>query len=386
MSGLSKTDVIVERILERRSGLSINDLIEGKIRPRELQSLLLKAYENITSRFNIKDILKQHEGSRFTQPCDITQRELLGFDCAAYRVIPKEFESTELSPVNPLGVNRILAKIDQKNILSTIRNTEVNADVTIALSLECAKKREELLRGNPKSLKEVSLCTSHRSIRLQEFPKNSGFTSHFKIFAACTAARDIGDEEFESGNLVKHIGFYLDLFKALNQRGYSVSEVSVFLSDVRITERIIELLKIDREELIRDNQTNEFKPRFKPFGRYSVDLPEKIARIEELDRFTNEYGIGESVEFLKRIQDKAISKLKAEYPKVNFGFNQHRVNGIGYYENLCFSVKAKNKKGIEFSLVDGGSTNWTQKILRNGKERLFISGIGSELFCRNFKE
>lgn len=110
MSVLSKTDIIVERILERRNDLSINDLVEGKIRPRELQSLLLKAYENITSRFSVKDILKQHEDSRFTQPCDITQRELLGFDCAAYRIIPEEFESMELSPV---GVNRILAKIDQ---------------------------------------------------------------------------------------------------------------------------------------------------------------------------------------------------------------------------------------------------------------------------------
>jgi len=386
MSVSLKTDVIVKRILERRSGLGISDLVEGKIKPRELQSLLLKAYESITSCFSIKDILKQHKDSRFTQPCDITQKELLGFDCAAYRVIPKEFESVELSPVNPLGVNKILAKIDQKNILSTIRNTEVNADATTALSLECARRREKLLRGNSKSLEEVSLCTSHRSIRLQKFPKNSGFTSHFKIFAVCTAARDVGDEEFESRNLVKHIGFYLDLFKALNQRGYSVSEVSVFLSDVRITERIIELLKIDRERLIKDNQINEFKPRFKPFECYNVAIPEKIACVEELDRFVKEYKIEESVEFLKQIQDKAINKLKVEYPKVNFEFNQHRVNGIGYYENLCFSVKAKNKRGIEFFLVDGGSTNWTQKILCNEKERLFISGIGSELFCRNFKE
>ncbi|MEA1937071.1 MAG: hypothetical protein U9N04_03090 [Patescibacteria group bacterium] len=87
MSVLSKTDIIVNRILEKRDSLSISDLVEGKIKPRELQSFLLKAYENITSYFSIKDILKQHEGSRFTQPCDITQRELLGFDCAAYCVI-----------------------------------------------------------------------------------------------------------------------------------------------------------------------------------------------------------------------------------------------------------------------------------------------------------
>ena len=386
MSVSSKTDIIIKGILERRDNLSISDLIEGKIRPRELQSLLLKAYESITNCFEIKDILKQYEDSRFTQPCNLTQRELLGFDCVAYSIIPKEFESIELSPVNPLGVNRILAKIDQKNILSTVRNTEVNADATIALSLECAKKRIELLRSNSKSLEEVNLCTSHRSVRLQEFPENSGFTSHFKIFAICSAARDIGDEEFESKNLMQHIGFYLDLFETLNQQGYSISDVSVFLSDVRITERIIEFLKIDREKLIKDNQINAFKPSFKPFEDYNIALSEKIVCVEELGRFVKEFNIDESVEFLKQIQNKAINKLKAEYPKVNFGFNLHRINGIGYYENLCFSIKAKNKDGVVFSLVDGGLTNWTQKILHNKKERLFISGIGSELFCRNFKD
>ena len=382
----SKTDIIVKGILEKRDNLSISDLIEGKIRPRELQSLLLKAYENITSCFSVKDILKQHENSRFTQPCDLTQKELLGFDCIAYRIIPKEFESIELSPVNPLGVNKILAKINQKNILSTIRNTEVNADITIALSLECAQKRKELLQSNSKNLKEINLCTSHRSVRLQKFPENSGFTSHFKIFAICSAARDIGDEEFESKNLIKHIGFYLDLFEALNQQGYSISEVSISLSDVRITERIIELLKIDRKKLIKNNQINAFKPRFKPFEYRNIAIPENIDYIEELNRFAKEFYIEESVKFLKQIQDKAISKLKKKYPEVNFGFDLHRINGIGYYENLCFSIKAKNKEGITFSLVDGGLTNWTQRILRNRKERLFISGIGSELFCRNFKD
>jgi hypothetical protein len=35
-------------------------------------------------------------------------------------------------------------------------------------------------------------------------------------------------------------------------------------------------------------------------------------------------------------------------------------------------------------LVDGGSVNWTQKLLSNAKERLVISGIGSERLCAEF--
>jgi hypothetical protein len=35
-------------------------------------------------------------------------------------------------------------------------------------------------------------------------------------------------------------------------------------------------------------------------------------------------------------------------------------------------------------LVDGGSVNWTQQFLSNAKERLVISGIGSERLCTKF--
>jgi hypothetical protein len=35
-------------------------------------------------------------------------------------------------------------------------------------------------------------------------------------------------------------------------------------------------------------------------------------------------------------------------------------------------------------LVDGGFTNWTQQLLSNQKERLLISGIGTERLCSVF--
>jgi hypothetical protein len=36
-------------------------------------------------------------------------------------------------------------------------------------------------------------------------------------------------------------------------------------------------------------------------------------------------------------------------------------------------------------LVDGGSTDWTARLMSNGKERFFVSGIGSELLLRRFR-
>jgi hypothetical protein len=39
-------------------------------------------------------------------------------------------------------------------------------------------------------------------------------------------------------------------------------------------------------------------------------------------------------------------------------------------------------KGKEQEIVDGGDVNWTQKLLNNAKERLVISGCGSERLCQ----
>jgi hypothetical protein len=47
-------------------------------------------------------------------------------------------------------------------------------------------------------------------------------------------------------------------------------------------------------------------------------------------------------------------------------------------------VDARNRAGDEFPLVDGGFTTWTQQLLSNAKERLLISGLGTELLCSRF--
>jgi hypothetical protein len=52
---------------------------------------------------------------------------------------------------------------------------------------------------------------------------------------------------------------------------------------------------------------------------------------------------------------------------------------------LCFKIYATDSTGKERELVDGGDVNWTQKLLNNAKERLIISGCGSERLCELFE-
>ena len=54
-------------------------------------------------------------------------------------------------------------------------------------------------------------------------------------------------------------------------------------------------------------------------------------------------------------------------------------------QNLCFHIHATATSGQQFELVDGDSVDWTQEFLSNAKERLVISGIGSERLCTEFE-
>lgn len=382
MNGRKKTEMIAKRIIKDKKISEISDILGKKIEPTDLQSLLLILYENLARRITIKDVVSQYRQNRFVQPCGLSQKELFGFDNLIFGVVPGKFESIEFSPVSPLGINSILTRINQKNILSTVRNIEVVADITMSLALECARRRNQLLRDNSIDSQEINLCASHRCIRLQQFAKNLGFTPHFRIFGVCTAGRDVGHEKFESENLIKHISIYIDVLEIANKNGYFPGEINVSFSDIRIAEKIIKDFKITREGVRKNTQTKDFNL----FNHSQIYLPGSVFAIGEIPAGKiNHYQLHKSVEFLSEIEQKAVKVLKTKYPEVRFRFDLKRVAGIGYYEALCFKITAKNKSGQEFPLADGGLTNWTKKLLSNKKERFFTSGFGSELFCRNFK-
>ena len=79
-----------------------------------------------------------------------------------------------------------------------------------------------------------------------------------------------------------------------------------------------------------------------------------------------------------------LDPLHAEHPEVGFALDPLRESGRGYYVGVCFHVLASNAAGQEFQLVDGGFTDWTQQLLSNAKERLLVSGLGTELLCSRF--
>jgi len=377
---MKNSDIIVriENILQIKDILGKLD----QLSPTDLQSLLLALYEKRSEKIATQSIFDQYEANRFVRPSDVSQRLFAEIELLAFDLLPSDFDIVELSPVAPFGTNSVLTKNNQKKIMSTVRNLEVCADSTTALILECARQRKNLLRSNAKDDQKVKYATSMRNIRLQNFESIPGFVPHFKALTLATAGRDCGSETFETQACLEHVAFYLDYLTHLSQKNFWVGDISVAFSDIRIMEKLIELLDLEREQLGRVTQDSGFDV----FRNFQIPLPMSVKSMEEMpDEFIRAYGLEKSFSFLSVVEEKIMKILTNKYPEIGFSIDLERIAGIGYYSNLCFKIVARNQKGDIFPLVDGGMVDWTQKLLQSRKERAFASGFGTELFCRNFK-
>lgn len=309
---------ILERI-EREIGIpGLIDALVERLTPTDLQSLLLEVYRRRAAGVSPRQLLERYEQDRFARPTEIAPDLLASFDQLARSLLPEHYTAIELSPVCPLGTNASVATVDQNKVISTIRNSEVVADITNVLALECAVRRRHLLRQDPQSRQRVGLSTSQRVARAQVFQAAPGVLPHFRLFGLCTAGRDEGSFLFEATSLVEQISFYARLLHEFSHSGYQTQSLRVAITE----------LEGGRREAVLAEQV------FKPL----------------LDR----------------------------HPTMRCAFDPERQTGRGYYTGVCFHIYAIDATGNEVELTDGGFTSWTQQLLSNKKERLLISGLGVE--------
>ena len=376
-----------QKILKRIAAESgIHDILKilTKMSPTDLQSLLLEVYKQKALSLQPRQIVKQYRENRFTEPSTMNQLDLINFDSIAYQVLPKTYEAIELSPIAPFGLNSVLTKISQNNVMTTSRNVEIVADPTSILAIICAHKRDALLKINPKTTEKVRLATSHRIIRQQNFDNIDGFTPHFRAFALTSAGRDTGNEQFEKELIVEHISFYLTLIKQLSSTNlYYADDITVAISDIRIIETLVDIFAIDRVEIGQNTQNLSYSV----FKKHNIALPDRIHSIQNMPKNAIiRYGIERPIELLDIAEKTIIAPLRKAFPRVSFVMDIQRTAGIGYYATLCFKISMRNQSGNFFPLVDGGMVDWTQKLLSSRKERVLTSGIGSELFCKLFRK
>src|SRR3989475_9503649 len=210
---LARRSLIIERIEREARVPDLANILTNRLAPTDLQSLLLEVYGRRAKKREPKLLLEDHISNRFTRPSVSSPRRLLEWDRIAFSRLPKVFQPIELSPVCPLGTVSALSPISQDWIVSTTRNTEVVADSTNVLAIECAVRRRGQKGLASGQAGFVHLAASHRLLRGQKISLGPNVRQHFRLFTLCSAGRDPGNLRFETETMRLHVGFFLTSLK-----------------------------------------------------------------------------------------------------------------------------------------------------------------------------
>ena len=180
----------------------------------QLHSVLLEVMQRRARTRSPTDVLAQYGRDAYCSPAPIDLRASLAVDNHLLTAA-EEFEAIELSPVAPLGACSTVAITDQNRVLSALRMTEVAADPTNVLALECA------LRMRACQATPVHLATSQRVVRAQPVPKRPGYSQHFRVFVLASGGRESKDHAFTVDAVVRHVRTMLGALERLERYGYS---------------------------------------------------------------------------------------------------------------------------------------------------------------------
>jgi hypothetical protein len=189
------------------------DALREGLPASQLWSLLLEVAEARAGRRRPADLVEQWVRDRFVQPGIVDQRSLVEVD-RHLLAAASAFEAIELSPVAPLGVCSSMGYASQNKVLSALRGTEVVADPTNVMALECARR----LRRDAATV--VRLTTAHRCVRAQEIPKLPGFTASFRIFCLASAGVERQNHGFVVDAITEHMKTMLDGLDLLERHGF----------------------------------------------------------------------------------------------------------------------------------------------------------------------
>jgi hypothetical protein len=303
---------VLRRVLDHAGHADLLDVLADRLSGADLTSLLLEAMRRRASRLSPADVLRQYRADRFVSPATTDITDLRRVEDALFAALPDGFDVLTLAPVLPLGAHSTVATVDPRNVIATIRRTEVAADPTNGLALEAAARRGGLLDREPRSAEPVRLAASQRVTRAQQFEGPISF-AHFQLLGVVTAGRDTGSHEFERQHLLEHLRFAAT---GLRTAGATVVRVAI----TRLDEAA---------------------------GSILTDVAREFAGVT---------GV--------RVADA---------PERESGRAYYRCLCFKVYATFA-QPGAAEPEPIEIS--DGGFVDWTAKLLGNRKERLLISGHG----------
>ena len=179
----------------------------------EVWSLLLDLLERRAAQLEPVDLVRQWERDRFTPAGD---RRSADVGCAGRASARgrRGLRGAGVVAARAAGPCSVVGPTSQNKIVSALRGTEVVADPTNVLALECARR----LRG---SRGGRQLATCHRCVRAQPAPKRPGFGQHFRFSAWPPAGRSARTRCSSTDALAEHIVTHLAALDRLEQHGYA---------------------------------------------------------------------------------------------------------------------------------------------------------------------
>lgn len=215
MSASSQPDPALARILRGLDatggsgtavGADLLDVLAARLAGTELTTLLLEVFRRRATSMRPADVLRRYRRDRFVAPAPADVRRLRCAEDAMLTALGEHFDVLMLAPVLPLGTHWATGGVDPRNVIATIRGSEVAADPTNGLALEAAVRRRLLLDADPRSAEPVRLAATQRVIRAQLFGGPVSF-AHFQLLGLVTAGRDTGGRAFEREHLTEHLRF-----------------------------------------------------------------------------------------------------------------------------------------------------------------------------------
>ena len=311
------TSKLIQKIVAAQGTTDLVEFLAQRLSASELNSLLLEVFHQRSQQLKPADLLQAYRSNRFVQTATIDPLAFRAFESKLMRYVEEaEFICKECAPIAPFGSCAVVAPVDQKNIITANRHTEVVADVTNVLALEITKLRSGWSK-QMRQARQLDFYSVHRHVRAQLF-ELTGFTPHFKILAMVSGGRDQGSHQFEIDNFQKHLNTYVNML---------VNGVGIPLRDLAV--------------------------------HFTV--------------FTNVAHNSPAGQLCERIMEGVVVK------EVNIATMEQE--GFTYYQKLRFKL-VWNKAGQVLDIGDGGLVDWSQQLLQDKKERMLISGLGTEYLFR----
>ncbi|ULL16875.1 hypothetical protein DVH26_21970 [Paenibacillus sp. H1-7] len=230
----------LERILKRLEKSDLITLLTEQLSGSDLNTLLLKLFNEKAKQSSPNDLLKRYTENRFVKPAKIEPIQLKQLEMDILKIAVNQGVSPlQLSPVAPLGCASAVGTVDQNKVISALRGTEVVSDATNLIALHIA----DLIKSNKCSREDfLRFCTTHRHVRAQYFGDTPGLLTHFHLFCMVSSGVDQGSYNFEKQSLWEHIEVYRTIFKSLFNSSIEVivSERDGYKDSAGLVSRVVE--------------------------------------------------------------------------------------------------------------------------------------------------